>query len=347
MLAGASVGPCPEITVRKRLYKIYRYLTLVHAMTYKNSSHTLSHMDYEIDFVDKLGLLTPVEAYDLASADNMPQKHVCTWLTSEIQMLLRMKDVMSEHTGLQIASLLAECRSLCSKHNGKRIGLVKKPEKEERVTLCLFFYPMIAFTLTQSTFSLFVTKRIRSLRSRQPQSLRFFDDNCGKHHAASLHCRIPIRSDGSHANLFSGLPAVQPLVMVGVFVQTFAIRSAYGLLIRLVDSLLASTDRSTFVHLRAMFCGATVQDDEFDVEKGYHSKENLRIEALFEGDMSGTDLSCSTAKTTHHHNGLAPQTPWSRPHQSPRKRPALPKGASVVLHNRELLIPGLEMRAEI
>jgi len=149
---------------------------------------------------------------------------------------------------------------------------------------------------------------------------------------------------------FPGLPAVQPLVILGVFVQTFVIRSAYGLLVRLrnpfswtvdrikVDSLLASTDRSTFIHLRAMFCGATVQEAEFDLYAGYRSKANLRIEALIEGELSCADLSWV---------GPTPQTPWSRSHHSPRKKPALPRCASVVLHHKELLVPGIQMRAEI
>ena len=63
---------------------------------------------------------------------------------------------------------------------------------------------------------------------------------------------------------FPTIPAL-PMVGMGVFIVTLALRSAYGLLMRLrnpfswtvdrirVDSLLASLDRSIFVHMRSMF----------------------------------------------------------------------------------------------
>lgn len=177
MLIGASVGPCPSLAVRKRLFKIYRYINLAHAVTFKSVSPTLSHLSFETDFVDKLGLLTRKEAEDLMSADNMPREHVFTWLAAEVQLLFRMENVMPQHTGLQIADRMARLRANCVWHHG--------------MSFCFYQLCDPCFTILICAFNFF----LRSVCHRQPESLRVSHDDCGQLYAIPLYCCIPILVD--------------------------------------------------------------------------------------------------------------------------------------------------------
>eukprot|EP00586_Coscinodiscus_wailesii_P003537 CAMPEP_0172488080 /NCGR_PEP_ID=MMETSP1066-20121228/17446_1 /TAXON_ID=671091 /ORGANISM="Coscinodiscus wailesii, Strain CCMP2513" /LENGTH=106 /DNA_ID=CAMNT_0013255073 /DNA_START=101 /DNA_END=424 /DNA_ORIENTATION=+ len=99
------------------LYKIYRYLNLVHALLHKSVSASLGPLNIEEDFVDKLGLLTENEAEVLLPTDNKERDAVIAWLGAEIATYLRMDGVDFEYANQEISASLRELRGLCATHH--------------------------------------------------------------------------------------------------------------------------------------------------------------------------------------------------------------------------------------
>ena len=125
MLCGACVeAHHVRRTVRQRLYKIYRYLTLLHALCYKAASPTLVDLELEKEFVNKLGLLTEKEAHLLRQAKNKARESALTWLNAEVLQLLQLDDVKSEYVGLELTNAIRGLRATCAEHHGK---LRRKP----------------------------------------------------------------------------------------------------------------------------------------------------------------------------------------------------------------------------
>ena len=118
MVVGACVQPNPRIEVRRRLFRIYRYLNTIHALCYKNASPTLSTRDVEKGFVE-LGLLTKEEAWGVVAAANKPRDNVLTWLLADIFGLLEMEGVMQQHVGMELTNAVRKLRGSCARHHGK------------------------------------------------------------------------------------------------------------------------------------------------------------------------------------------------------------------------------------
>jgi hypothetical protein len=67
LLVGGAVVGTPNLEMRKKLYRIYRYLNVIHALCYKSVSPTVGPLDIELDFVRSLRLLEVDEADELMS----------------------------------------------------------------------------------------------------------------------------------------------------------------------------------------------------------------------------------------------------------------------------------------
>lgn len=52
LICGAVIDSNPSIEARKKLYKIYRYLNLIHILCYRNFSPTLKEFVFEKEFID-------------------------------------------------------------------------------------------------------------------------------------------------------------------------------------------------------------------------------------------------------------------------------------------------------
>ncbi len=89
---GLFCGSTPDVPVtkssKKKLYKIYRYLNLIHALCLKSFSLSLYDMKIETDYVHKLGLLTRDEAILLSSMENKARDGTLTLLAHMIGQLL-------------------------------------------------------------------------------------------------------------------------------------------------------------------------------------------------------------------------------------------------------------------
>jgi len=118
ILLGACVGPNPSFPVRKRLFKIYRYLNALQALCYKSALPSLCELAIETDFVKQLKLFTLDEAYAVLAAGGTPRELVFTWLAAECQFLYKMEGVTPNHVGLEVTSALRELRAACANHHG-------------------------------------------------------------------------------------------------------------------------------------------------------------------------------------------------------------------------------------
>ena len=131
LLAGSSPTFPVSNPVKQKLYRIYRYLNLVHALCYKSVSLTVGPLQIETDFVDRLGLLLPEEVEVLLPMDNKIRDTVVAWLSSDVLDLLHTEGVRSDYV-LELAASIRELRSICARHHGKSISF--QPTDS---TLCL------------------------------------------------------------------------------------------------------------------------------------------------------------------------------------------------------------------
>jgi len=116
LLTGSSPTFPVSHPVRQKLYKIYRYLNLVHALCYKSVSPTVGPLQIETDFVDRLGLLLPEEVEVLLPMDNKIRDTVVAWLSSDVLDLLHTEGVRSDYV-LELAASIRELRSICARHH--------------------------------------------------------------------------------------------------------------------------------------------------------------------------------------------------------------------------------------
>lgn len=222
LLCGGSTIGTPSMEIRKQLFKIYRYLNLIHALCYKKISPTIGALDIKIDFVNTLGLLTPTEAQVLLVADNKMRDTVVTWLSIGCSELMRMDGIDRDFATLQLSRAVRDVRDITENHHD--LFVRDNPN----------LYLQLMYLVVNGILILAICGYPFSLLVKTPSS-------------------------------FPGLPCVQPVVLIGVFVVTASFRTAYSLLARLrnpfswtrdrikVDSLLASTDRTVFAILRASF----------------------------------------------------------------------------------------------
>jgi hypothetical protein len=92
ILAGGSAIAPVRLEVRQKLYKIYRYLNLIHALNFKSVSPTIGPLQM-VDFVKTLGLVTEEELARLLPMDNKMRDTVISWLGGEIASFLRLEGV--------------------------------------------------------------------------------------------------------------------------------------------------------------------------------------------------------------------------------------------------------------
>ena len=86
MLGGAVINP-DDISTRKILYRIYRYITVAHFLCYSSLNKNLSEKKIH-DLID-FGLLTSNEILILKKASNKARDTICGWISQEVQEGLR------------------------------------------------------------------------------------------------------------------------------------------------------------------------------------------------------------------------------------------------------------------
>jgi Bestrophin, RFP-TM, chloride channel len=117
LLCGGACNAPPNKRIRRKLYRIYRYLNVVHALTFKNVSPTVGPISIEIDFVRFLNLLEVDEADECILMGNKQRDAVIGWLTCEIAELLQMEGVRPRFVEDRLARALAEVRGLVARHH--------------------------------------------------------------------------------------------------------------------------------------------------------------------------------------------------------------------------------------
>jgi hypothetical protein len=221
LLCGCAVGASPRSEVRKRLFVIYRYLNLIHALCYLNVSPMLEGLDLETDFVDELGLLKDEEAIILMGVGNKIRETVIAWLVAEVSALLLMEGVNRQFVEVDLANGTRGIRAITTKHHDLFVR-----DNPNLFTGCLVMVVNIFLVLTLSSypFSLFV---------HTPRAFPF-------------PCFQPITMLGVFVLLASYQTAYCLIVRLRNPFTWNKDRIK-------VDSLMASTDRATFALLRATF----------------------------------------------------------------------------------------------
>jgi len=99
LFAGGAWQVPVTLAARKKLYKVYRYRNLFHAMVYKKASPQLSsYYQYHDEFVHKLQLVTTNEA-DMLGKEEHAKCSVCSWWLPSILDLVQMPGWKEWHPG--------------------------------------------------------------------------------------------------------------------------------------------------------------------------------------------------------------------------------------------------------
>lgn len=88
LLIGSGVTNPQDIETRRGIFRVYKYLLLLHALCYKNISPTLKGMSIDDDFV-KVGLCTKNESKLLMNYANKQRDAVKCWLGGQVHQLVR------------------------------------------------------------------------------------------------------------------------------------------------------------------------------------------------------------------------------------------------------------------
>lgn len=117
LLCGGSVLPTPSAQMRRKLYRIYRYLNLIHVLCYKSVSPSVGHLAIETDFVHLLGLLEVHEVDELLPMDNKLRDTVIGWLATEVASFLLMDGVNAQFAAQQLADAVTGIRAATARHH--------------------------------------------------------------------------------------------------------------------------------------------------------------------------------------------------------------------------------------
>jgi hypothetical protein len=219
LLCGSAVSASPGPEVRKRLFVIYRYLNLIHAVCYKSVSPTLDGLDLDTEFVGELGLLKDEEVIQLMATGNKIRDTVIAWLGAEVSALLLMEGINNQFVEVELANSLRGVRRSTAKHHDLFVR-----DNPNLYTGCLvlvvnFFLFLI---LVSCPFSLLV------------------------YSVDSVACFQPIVMIGVFVLIASYQTAYCLLCRLRDPFSWNKDRTQ-------VDSLIAGTERATFALLRAMF----------------------------------------------------------------------------------------------
>ena len=108
VIVGSAVLQPDDMTVRKRLFRLYRYLNWVHALTYA-SVHPFLPSDL-VGYIS-LGLATPSEVRLLYQMENKKRDCLITWVAGEIESLIR--DGQLRELAVS-PTLIPELRGICA-----------------------------------------------------------------------------------------------------------------------------------------------------------------------------------------------------------------------------------------
>lgn len=239
LLMGGAARPPVALPVRRKLFRVYRLLNLIHAETYRTVSPTVGPLDRATDYVT-MGLITEDEVRRLAATQFDQIRAVAlSWLVDAVNDLLASVGVVGEHAGVIVMESVAKLRGACGAHGSWFIK--DNPNLYWQVMFCTVGL-WLALILAGYPFSLLIYTDTASNAAESAGAL--------------------------------GTACFQPMVLLGVFIMAAAIRTALMLVYiarnpfiwpreRIkVDNLLALSDRTMFAHIRSNFDGATGQPGE-------------------------------------------------------------------------------------
>lgn len=117
LIGGAMKSPV-SLEDRRKLFKIYRLLNLIHALCYHAISPTLQQLDYEEAYVNKLGLMTREEAAILLPTGNKARDGACALLVNESMLLLGSEGMDRNYVQTELSNLVCRIRAETTEHHG-------------------------------------------------------------------------------------------------------------------------------------------------------------------------------------------------------------------------------------
>jgi len=158
LLCGCAVTGPVDIVVRKHLYKIYRYLNCIHAVTYQSVSFELDRMSIENEFIQELNLLTEEEVENLIPMDNKIRDTLVSWLGIEAVAFLKHDSVADNIVSVGLMESLRSIRAVAGKHHDLFVQ-----DRSNAFTKCLNFFTStyILLVIMSYPFILSIIKEIR------------------------------------------------------------------------------------------------------------------------------------------------------------------------------------------
>eukprot|EP00588_Corethron_pennatum_P008948 CAMPEP_0194275836 /NCGR_PEP_ID=MMETSP0169-20130528/8576_1 /TAXON_ID=218684 /ORGANISM="Corethron pennatum, Strain L29A3" /LENGTH=517 /DNA_ID=CAMNT_0039019401 /DNA_START=201 /DNA_END=1754 /DNA_ORIENTATION=+ len=166
LMCGSAVAKPPDIVVRKHLYKIYRYLNCLHAITYQSVSIELDDMQIENEFIDVLNLLTKEEVERLVPMDNKMRDCMVGWLGIEAISFLKHDSVAGKFVAHSLMDSLKDLRGIAGNHHDLFIQ-----DRANSFTTCMryFIFAYIFLIIFSYPFTLSISEGNMCL---QPMVLR-------------------------------------------------------------------------------------------------------------------------------------------------------------------------------
>jgi len=138
LMCGSAVAKPADIVVRKHLYKIYRYLNCIHALTLQSVSIELKEMQIENEFIDVLNLLTEEEVTRLARMDNKMRDALLCWLGIEAVSFLKHDSVAGKIVAQNLMDTLRNLRGVCAKHHDLFVL-----DRANSFTICMRYFILV------------------------------------------------------------------------------------------------------------------------------------------------------------------------------------------------------------
>lgn len=249
---------------RRKLFKIYRYLSAIHALTYHTVSPSLRSLSLEGGDFDRLGLLTMREAKRFLPMDNKIRDTLLTWLGSAVDDYINHELSDPAPVINILTAKVCDLRSVCSRHHDMMVRGEDYHVQRLRAHNTCFENSLSNLLLF---FNLNYVKCILSDNSNAYVRLLLVVVTIWlAAFIAVSPFEMTIYTPGA-ATFLQEIPCFQPFLLVGNMVLLFTIVSTITMIRALrnpfahpnnqefinVDGLLASTERCMFASLRAKF----------------------------------------------------------------------------------------------
>eukprot|EP00584_Thalassiosira_punctigera_P005156 CAMPEP_0172539082 /NCGR_PEP_ID=MMETSP1067-20121228/10349_1 /TAXON_ID=265564 ORGANISM="Thalassiosira punctigera, Strain Tpunct2005C2" /NCGR_SAMPLE_ID=MMETSP1067 /ASSEMBLY_ACC=CAM_ASM_000444 /LENGTH=529 /DNA_ID=CAMNT_0013324707 /DNA_START=74 /DNA_END=1663 /DNA_ORIENTATION=- len=258
LTCGMSVQRPVRMDTRRRLFKIYRYLSCIHAITYQSVSDSIGPLSLQRGDFTALGLLTMNEVRVLMPMDNKIRDTLMTWLGGAVNELIH-KDAIQPAPVLNILTAkICDLRGICARHHDSFV-------RDNPNTYVHFLLVVVMLWL-----ACFVTTSPWRMTIYSGGEAMQLGAACFQHYV--LVCNILI---------ISTVNSCVALVRL--------LRNPFALTVERikVDNLIASTDRCIFASLRGLFDEINSGDEQQLAASGEIGGEPLQ----------GTEQSSCTSKS--------------------------------------------------